>query len=163
MTEPSSDIVIYTAEDGRTRVDARFSDETIWLTQAQIVDLFQTSKANVSEHIRHVFEDGELSPVSTVRDFRTVRSEGAREVTRTMTYYNLDVVIAVGYRIRSRVATHFRIWTAGVLKEYLRKGFAMNDQLLKQTGGGGYWRELLARIRDIRSSEKVFYRQLLDL
>jgi hypothetical protein len=161
--EPGGEIVIYQGDDGQTRLEARFVDETVWLTQAQIVDLFQTSKANVSEHIKHIFEDGELDQGATVRDFRTVRSEGGRQVARNLTYYNLDVILAVGYRIRSRVAARFRLWASDVLKEYIRKGFAMNDALLKQAGGGGYWRELLARIRDIRSSEKVFYRQLLDL
>ncbi|MDR1806935.1 MAG: virulence RhuM family protein [Propionibacteriaceae bacterium] len=161
--EPGGEIVIYRSDDGQTHLEARFVDETVWLTQAQIVDLFQTSKANVSEHIKHIFDDGELDPGATVRDFRTVRVEGGREVARNLAYYSLDVILAVGYRVRSRVATQFRTWASDVLKEYLRKGFAMNDALLKQAGGGGYWRELLARIRDIRSSEKVFYRQLLDL
>jgi len=163
FTKHGGEIVIYQGDDGETRIEARFLDESVWLTQAQIVELFQTSKANVSEHISNIYGDGELSQEATVRDFRTVRIEGSREVTRTITHYNLDVVLAVGYRIRSRVATRFRIWATDILKEYLRKGFAMNDALLKQAGGGGYWRELLSRIRDIRSSEKVFYRQLLDL
>jgi hypothetical protein len=158
--EPGGEIVIYRSDDGLTHLDARFVDETVWLTQAQIVDLFQTSKANVSEHIKHIFEDGELDGESVVRKLRTTAADGKSYLTA---YYSLDVILAVGYRIRSRVAAQFRIWASDVLKEYLRKGFAMNDTLLKQAGGGGYWRELLDRIRDIRSSEKVFYRQLLDL
>ncbi|MDR0847849.1 MAG: virulence RhuM family protein [Propionibacteriaceae bacterium] len=158
--QPVGEIVIYRTDDGLTRIETRFIDETVWLTQAQIVDLFQTSKANVSEHIKHIFEDRELAEDSVVRKFRTTASDGKSYM---VAHYNLDMVLAVGYRVRSGLATHFRIWATGVLKEYLRKGFAMNDALLKQEGGGSYWRELLARIRDIRSSEKVFYRQLLDL
>jgi len=157
---PSGEIVIYQGEDGLTRIEARFIDETVWLTQAQIVDLFQSTKSNISEHIGNIFRDGELDEDSVVRKFRTTAADGK---TYQVNHYNLDMVLAVGYRVRSRVATRFRIWATGVLKEYLRKGFAMNDALLKQAGGGGYWRELLSRIRDIRSSEKVFYRQLLDL
>jgi hypothetical protein len=160
---PSTAIVFYQTEDGQTRIDVRMADETVWLSQAQMVELFQSSKANVSEHIRHVFDEGELEAESTVRKFRTVRAEGEREVARDVVYYNLDVIISVGYRVKSLRGTQFRRWALGVLKEYVIKGFAMNDALLKQAGGGAYWRELLERIRDIRSSEKVFYRQVLDL
>ena len=128
-----------------------------------MIDLFQSSKANVSEHVKHVFEEGELEEEPTVRKFRTVRQEGDRQVVREVTHYNLDVVISVGYRVKSLRGTQFRRWALAILKEYLVKGFAMNDPLLKQAGGGHYWRELLERIRDIRSSEKVFYRQVLDL
>ena len=160
---PDSELVLYQTDDGQTRIDVRMADETVWLSQAQMVDLFQSSKANVSEHVKHVFEEGELDEASTVRRFRTVRQEGDREVVRALTYYNLDVIISVGYRVKSLRGTQFRRWALAVLKEYLTKGFAMNDALLKQAGGGSYWRELLERIRDIRSSEKVFYRQVLDL
>ena len=160
---PRTEIVLYQTDDGQTQIDVRMVDETVWLSQAQMVELFQSSKANISEHVANVFAEGELGEESTVRDFRTVRQEGSRQVTRQVTYYNLDVIISVGYRVKSLRGTQFRRWALGVLKEYLTKGFAMNDPLLKQAGGGSYWRELLERIRDIRSSEKVFYRQVLDL
>ena len=160
---PRTEIVLYQTEDGQTRIDVRMADETVWLTQAQMVELFQSSKANVSEHIKHVYEEGELDESSTVRKFRTVQDEGNRQVSREVAYYNLDVIISVGYRVKSLRGTQFRQWALGVLREYLVKGFSMNDALLKQAGGGAYWRELLDRIRDIRSSEKVFYRQVLDL
>jgi len=154
---------MYQTDDGHTRIDVRMADETVWLSQAQMVELFQSSKANISEHIANVFAEGELEEASTVRDFRTVQQEGDRQVTRQITYYNLDVIISVGYRVKSLRGTQFRRWALAILKEYLVKGFAMNDPLLKRAGGGTYWRELLERIRDIRSSEKVFYRQVLDL
>ncbi|MCL2466109.1 MAG: virulence RhuM family protein [Micrococcales bacterium] len=157
---PPSQIVWYQTDDGRTRVDVRMVDETVWLSQAQMVELFQSSKANVSEHIKHVFDEGELEEEAVVRKFRTTASDGK---TYQVTHYNLDVIISVGYRVKSLRGTQFRRWALGVLKEYLTKGFAMNDPLLKEAGGGSYWRELLDRIRDIRSSEKVFYRQVLDL
>jgi hypothetical protein len=157
---PSSEIVLYQTEDGQTRIDVRMVDETVWLSQAHMVELFQSSKANVSEHVKHVFEEGELEQESVVRRFRTTAADGK---TYQVTYYNLDVIISVGYRVKSLRGTQFRRWALGVLKEYLTKGFAMNDPLLKAAGGGSYWRELLDRIRDIRSSEKVFYRQVLDL
>ena len=160
---PPTEMVLYQSEDGQTRIDVRMVDETVWLSQAQMVDLFQSSKSNVSEHIRHVYEEGELEESATVRNFRTVQVEGSREVTRHVAHYNLDVIISVGYRVKSLRGTQFRQWALSILKEYLTKGFAMNDQLLKQVGGGSYWKELLDRIRDIRSSEKVFYRQVLDL
>jgi len=160
---PHTDIVLYQTDDGQTRIQVRMVDETVWLSQAQMVELFQSSKANVSEHINHVFEEGELDERATVRKFRTVQEEGDRQVTREVIYYNLDVIISVGYRVKSLRGTQFRRWALSVLREYLVKGFAMNDELLKQAGGGTYWRELLSRIRDIRSSEKVFYRQVLDL
>lgn len=161
--EPSSEILLYQREDGQPAIEVQLDDETVWVTQAQLVDLFQSSKANISEHIKNIFEEGEVDAAATVRDFRTVRQEGTRQVTRTLTYYNLDVILSVGYRVRSKVATQFRIWATERLREYLVKGFTMDDAKLKNLGGGTYWRELLERIRDIRSSEKVLYRQVLDL
>lgn len=159
----SSEILLYQRDDGRTAIEVRLDDETVWVTQAQLVELFQSSKANISEHISNIFDEGEVDPSATVREFRTVRQEGSRQVTRTLTYYNLDVVLSVGYRVRSKIATQFRIWATERLREYLVKGFTMDDAKLKNLGGGNYWRELLDRIRDIRSSEKVLYRQILDL
>lgn len=159
----SSEILLYQRDDGRTAIEVRLDGETVWVTQAQLVELFQSSKANISEHISNIFDEGEVDPSATVREFRTVRQEGSRQVTRTLTYYNLDVILSVGYRVRSKVATQFRIWATERLREYLVKGFTMDDAKLKSLGGGSYWRELLDRIRDIRSSEKVLYRQILDL
>ncbi|QLQ17039.1 MAG: virulence RhuM family protein [Micropruina sp.] len=164
VPEPSpGEIVIYQSDSGAPAIEVRLDDETVWVTQAQLVELFQSSKANISEHISNIFDEGEVDPSATVRDFRTVRTEGSREVTRTLTYYNLDVILSVGYRVRSKTATQFRIWATERLREYLVKGFTMDDAKLKTLGGGTYWRELLDRIRDIRSSEKVLYRQVLDL
>ena len=163
MKPENSEIIIYQTEDGRTRIDCRFDAETIWLTQAQMVDLFQTTKQNVSLHINNVFADGELVPEATVKEYLTVQKEGTRQVTRSVRHYNLDVIIAVGYRVKSLRGTQFRRWATGVLREYLQKGFSINDDFLKNMGGGVYWKELLERIRDIRASEKVMYRQILDL
>jgi len=160
---PQSEIVVYQADDGQTRIDVRMVDETVWLSLDQMAELFQRDKSTISRHIANVFIEGELERRGTVADFATVQAEGNRRVTRQVTYYNLDVIISVGYRVKSLRGTQFRRWALGVLKDYLTKGFAMNDPLLKQVGGGAYWRELLERIRDIRSSEKVFYRQVLDL
>ena len=157
------DVIIYQTDDGKTKIDVRFVDESVWLTQLQLVKLFDSSKANISEHIKNIYEEGELDEVSTVRKFRTVQIEGDREVTRTLTHYNLDMIISLGYRVKSIVATKFRRWATERLKEYLIKGFTMDDDRLKNLGGGNYWKELLERIRDIRSSEKVMYRQVLDL
>ena len=157
------DVIIYQAEDGKTKINVRFVDESVWLTQQQLVKLFDSSKANISEHIKNIYEEGELDEESTVRKFRTVQIEGEREVTRTVAHYNLDMIISVGYRVKSIVATKFRRWATERLKEYLIKGFTMDDDRLKNLGGGNYWKELLDRIRDIRSSEKVMYRQVLDL
>ena len=148
-------IVIYQAEDGITKINVHLEDETVWLTQAQLVELYQTSKSNVSEHIKHIFEDGELDEFSVVRNFRTTATDGKKY---NVTYYNLDMIISLGYRIKSAIATKFRIWATERLKEYIIKGFTMDDERLKQLGGGGYWKELLDRIRDIRSSEKLIYR-----
>lgn len=159
--DDSSNILIYQTQDGNTRIQVQLTDNTVWLTQADMVALFQSSKSNISEHIKHVFEEGELKPDSTVRKFRTVRTEGSRQIERELEYYNLDVIISVGYRVKSHRGTQFRIWATERLREYLIKGFTMNDELLKQ--GGGYFEELLDRIRDIRSSEKVFYRKVLEI
>ena len=163
MVENKGDIVIYKTQDGLTKINVKFEDETVWLTQSQLVELYQTSKSNISEHIKHIFEEGELSQESTVRNFRTVQIEGNREVSREQVYYNLDMIISLGYRVKSIVATQFRRWATELIKEYLKKGYALDDNRLKELGGGDYWKELLERIRDIRSSEKVMYRQVLDL
>ena len=157
------EIVIYQAYDGDTKIDVRFVDETVWLTQQQMADLFQSSRTNIVEHIQHIYEERELDEASTCRKFRQVRTEGSRQVTREIPYYNLDMIISLGYRVKSMIATHFRRWATERLKEYMVKGFTMDDERLKKLGGGNYWKELLARIRDIRSSEKVMYRQVLDL
>lgn len=156
-------IIIYQSEDGQTNIDVLLEDETVWLTQQQMSELFQTSRTNIVEHIKHIYEEGELEEVSTCRNFRQVREEGNRTVSRMMPFYNLDMIISLGYRVKSRVATQFRRWATAILKEYMVKGFALDDERLKGNGGGEYWKELLDRIRDIRSSEKVLYRQVLDL
>jgi len=158
-----SDVILYTTEDGKTQIDLHLKDGTVWLSQQQIADLFQTSKQNISKHTKAIYEDQELDERSTVNHQLTVQKEGSREVSRTLTLYNLDVILAVGYRVRSARGVEFRRYASTVLKEYLEKGFAMNDERLKNLGGGNYWKELLDRIRDIRSSEKVMYRQVLDL
>ena len=157
------DVIIYQAEDGKTKIDVRFVDETVWLSQQQMVELFKTSRTNIVEHIAHIYEEGELDEISTCRKFRQVRQEGNRTVSRELPFYNLDMIISLGYRVKSIIATHFRRWATERLKEYLIKGFTMDDDRLKNLGGGNYWKELLDRIRDIRSSEKVMYRQVLDL
>ena len=161
--ENQGDIVIYQTEDGDTKIDVRFVDETVWLTQQQMAELFQSSRTNIVEHIQHIYEEGELDEASTCRKFRQVRTEGSRQVTREIPYYNLDMIISLGYRVKSMIATNFRRWATERLKEYMVKGFTMDDERLKNLGGGNYWKELLNRIRDIRSSEKVMYRQVLDL
>lgn len=155
-----SEIIIYQTEEGNTKIDVKFEDETVWLTQAQLCELYQTSKSNISEHIKHIFEEGELDEVSVVRKFRTTGADGKNY---NITHYNLDMIISLGYRVKSKIATNFRRWATERLKEYMIKGFTMDDERLKNLGGGGYWKELLDRIRDIRSSEKVMYRQVLDL
>ena len=154
------EIILYQTEDGLTKIDVRFEDETVWLTQAQLCDLYKTSKSNISEHIKHIFAEGELSEEAVIRKFRTTASDGK---TYNVSYYNLDMIISLGYRVKSMVATRFRQWATARLKEYMIKGFALDDERLKGHGGGDYWKELLDRIRDIRSSEKVMYRQVLDL
>ena len=160
MAENKGDIVIYKTQDGLTKINVKFEDETVWLTQAQLVELYQTSKSNISEHIKHIFEEQELDEKSVVRNFRTTASDGKDYNTK---FYNLDMIISLGYRVKSIVATQFRRWATELIKEYLKKGYALDDNRLKELGGGDYWKELLERIRDIRSSEKVMYRQVLDL
>ena len=160
MKEINNSIVIYQSEDGKVHLDVVYNEETMWLTQQQLCELYQTSKSNVSEHIKHIFEDEELIESSVVRKFRTTASDGK---TYEVNHYNLDMILSLGYRVRSVTATRFRQWATERLKEYIIKGFTMDDERLKQLGGGNYWKELLDRIRDIRSSEKVMYRQVLDL
>jgi hypothetical protein len=158
--ENKGELIIYQDKENNISVTVRLEDENVWLTQANLVDLYQSSKSNVSEHIKHIFEEGELDENSVVRKFRTTAADGKNYDTA---YYNLDLIISLGYRIKSHIATQFRIWATQRLKEYIIKGFTMDDERLKNVGGGGYWYELLNRIRDIRSSEKVLYRQVLDL
>ena len=157
------EVLIYQTEDGLTKIDVSMQDETVWLTQQQMADLYQTSRTNVVEHIKHIYEERELEEHSTCRNFRQVRKEGNRDVTREMPFYNLDMIISLGYRVKSGIATNFRRWATERLKEYIKKGFVMDDDRLKELGGGGYFKELLERIRDIRASEKVFYRQVLEI
>lgn len=159
-SENLGEIIIYENANGQAKIDVKIYDETVWLTQAQLVQLYQTSKSNISEHIKHIFEEGELEESSVVRDFRTTASDGKNYNTK---FYNLDMIISLGYRVKSQIATRFRIWATERLKEYMIKGFAIDDERLKGNAGGNYWKELLDRIRDIRSSEKVLYRQVLDL
>lgn len=155
-----ADFIIFKTQDEKISVDVRFEDETVWLTQDQMAMLFDKAKSTISEHIKHIFEEGELEENSVVRKFRTTASDGKKY---EVNYYNLDVIISVGYRVKSLRGTQFRQWATKRLNEYIRKGFAMDDERLKNLGGGGYWKELLQRIRDIRASEKVFYRQVLDI
>lgn len=159
----SGEIIIYEGADGESNIEVRMQGETVWLSQSQLVELFQSSKANVSEHIKNIFTEKELQKEATVRNFRTVQNEGSRGVSRDIEHYNLDMIISLGYRIKSDIATRFRQWATARLREYLISGFTMNDEFLKNNGGGLYWKKLLSRIRDIRSSEKMLYRQVLDL
>ena len=154
------EIYIYQTEDGKTKLSVNLQNETVWLSLDQMAELFQRDKSTVSRHIKNVFEEGELNAGSVVANFATTASDGK---TYQVDYYNLDVIISVGYRVKSKRGTQFRIWANSVLKEYIKKGFALDDERLKGNGGGNYWKELLDRIRDIRSSEKVLYRQVLDL
>jgi hypothetical protein len=163
MAMEQSQLVIYQSEDGKVKIETRMEGETIWLTQKLMAELFQTTPQNITIHLKNIFEEGELSEDSTCKEFLQVQREGKREVKRQQKYYNLDAILSVGYRIKSHVATRFRQWATARLKEYLVKGFTMNDELLKQAGGGNYFDELLQRIRDIRSSEKVFWRKVLDI
>lgn len=158
--EENNRILIYTDGSGLTRIDVKLEEDTLWLTQAQMCELYQTSKSNVSEHIKHIFEEGELQEEAVVRKFRTTAADGKSYL---MTFYNLDMIIALGYRVRSIIATRFRQWATERLKEYIVKGFTLDDERLKKLGGGGYWKELLERIRDIRATEKVLYRQVLEI
>lgn len=158
-----SSFILFKTEDDKISVDVRFEDETVWLSQDQMAELFGKGRSTITEHIANVFDEGELEQNRTCRKFRQVRQEGKRMVEREIDYYNLDVIISVGYRVKSLRGTQFRIWATKRLNEYIRKGFTMDDERLKNLGGGGYWKELLQRIRDIRASEKVFYRQVLDI
>ncbi len=160
---PSSEIILYQTQDQQTRVEVRFRGETAWLSLNQMAELFQRDKSVISKHIKNVFDEGELSAEGTVAKHATVQQEGNREVSREIEFYNLDVVISVGYRVKSHRGTQFRIWATQRLREYLVKGFTMDDERLKESGGGNYFDELLERIRDIRSSEKVFWRKVLDI
>ena len=163
MTQDKGNIIVYNTEDGNAKIEVRLENENVWLTQQQMAELYQSSRTNVVEHIKHIYEEQELDESSTCRKFRQVQTEGNRQVSRELPFYNLDMIISLGYRIKSRIATKFRIWATERLKEYIIKGFTMDDERLKNLGGGNYWHELLNRIRDIRSSEKVMYRQVLDL
>ena len=158
-----SELVLYTSNDGRTRLDLRIEGQTVWLTQLEIAELFQTTKQNVSLHAKNIFEDGELPPEATVKESLTVQTEGKREVQRTILLCNLDLILAIGYRVRSPRGVQFRQWASTHLKEYLVKGFVMDDERLKNPGGWDYFDELLARIREIRASEKRSYQKVRDL
>ena len=158
-----NDIIIYNTEDGKAKINLQYEDGTVWLSQLEIAELFQTTKQNVSKHVKALYLEGELEERATVNYKLTVQQEGNRKISRKLAYYNLDMILAIGYRVRSIRGVQFRNYASNVLKEYLIKGFAMDDERLKNLGGGNYFKELLERIRDIRSSEKVFYRQVLDL
>ena len=163
LAEDKGQILLYKTPDGESRIEVRLQDETVWLSLDQMAELFQRNKSTISRHIKNVFEEGELQPETTVAFFATVQTEGKRKVERDIAYYNLDMIISVGYRVHSYRGVQFRMWATGVLKEYIVKGFALNDELLKNAGRGNYFDELLARIRDIRSSEKIFYRKVLEI
>lgn len=158
--KPETNIIMYTTEDGLTKIEANFDDETVWLSIDQMAELFQRDKSTISRHIKNVFAEGELNRDTVVANFATTASDGK---TYQVVYYNLDVIISVGYRVKSHRGTQFRIWAMGILKEYMKKGFALDDKRLKNLGGGNYFDELLDRIRDIRSSEKVFWRKVLEI
>lgn len=162
-TGNSSAFILFKTEDESVSVDVLLEDETVWLTQKQMAVLFDKNVMTINEHIKNIYNEGELTENSTIRKFLIVQKEGSREVSREVLSYNLDVIISVGYRVKSLRGTQFRIWATKRLNEYIRKGFTMDDERLKNLGGGGYWKELLQRIRDIRASEKVFYRQVLDI
>lgn len=163
MANDKGQILLYQTPDGESRIEVRLQGETVWLSLEQMAELFQRNKSTISRHIKNVFEEGELQPNTTVAFIATVQMEGKRKVERDIAYYNLDMIISVGYRVHSYRGVQFRMWATKVLKEYIVKGFALNDDLLKRAGGGNYFDELLARIRDIRSSEKVFYRKVLEI
>ena len=163
MAKENREVIIYRSADGLSELSVHLEHEDVWLTQKQLGELYQAAKSTVSEHIKNIYADEELTPEATVRKIRTVQQEGNRAVSRDLDYYNLDMIIALGYRINSKIATRFRQWATIRLKEYIVKGFTLDDERLKNLGGGNYWKELLDRIRDIRSSEKVMYRQVLDL
>ena len=157
------EFLLYQTEDGQTRIECQFAGESIWLSQALMAELFQLTVPTINEHLKNLYEEGEIEPDPTIRKFRIVRQEGSRQVARQIDHYSLDAILAVGYRVRSHRGTQFRIWATERLREYVVKGFVMDDARLKQAGGGQYFEELLARIRDIRSSERVFWRKLLDI
>jgi len=161
--KPDSKILLYQTEDGQTRIQVRLENETVWLSLNQMAELFQRDKSVISRHISNIFKEGELARGATVAKYATVQQEGGREVSRDVEYFNLDVIISVGYRVKSHRGTQFRIWATQRLREYIIKGFTLDDERLKQAGGGNYFDELLARIRDIRSSEKVFWRKVLGI
>ena len=155
--------LLYQTPDGDSQIEVKLQNDTVWLSLDQMAELFQRNKSTISRHIKNVLEDGELQEEATIANFATVQNEGTRKVERVIAYYNLDMIISVGYRVHSYRGVQFSIWATKVLKEYIVKGFAMNDDLLKRAGGGNYFDELLARIRDIRSSEKMFYRKVLEI
>ncbi len=159
----NSNMIMYTTEDGLTKIDVTFDEDTVWLSLEQMAELFQRDKSTISRHIKNIFSEGELRQEATVAKFATVQIEGSRQVSRDIEYYNLDVIISVGYRVKSLRGTQFRIWASSILKEYMKKGFVLDDDRLKRLGGGNYFDELLSRIRDIRSSEKVFWRKVLEI
>jgi len=161
--EQKGELILYQAEDETTKIEVRLENENVWLTQKMMAELFQTTPQNITIHLKNIFDEGELQKDATCKDFLQVQNEGARKVERKQKFYNLDVIISVGYRIKSHIATKFRIWATARLKEYMIKGFTIDSDRLKKLGGGNYWKELLDEIRDIRSSEKVLYRQVLDL
>jgi len=158
-----SDILLYQTEDGKTHIEVKLQDETVWLSQKLMAELFQRDVRTINDHIKNIYTEGELSHESTIRKYRIVQTEGTRQIYREVDFYNLDVIISVGYRVKSHRGTQFRIWATQRLREYIIKGFTLDDERLKQIGGGNYFDELLARIRDIRSSEKVFWRKVLDI
>ena len=157
------EMILYQTEDGKTRIEVKLQDETVWLTLSQMAELFQVDKSGISRHLKNIYGSGELKPEATIANFATVQNEGARSVQRTLEYYNLDAIISVGYRVNSIRGTQFRMWATQRLREYIIKGFTLDDERLKQAGGGNYFDELLARIRDIRSSEKVFWLKVLGI
>ena len=161
--ESGGEFLLYQTEDGRSRIEVRLQGETVWLTINQMAELFQIDKSGISRHLKNIYESGELVQEATVANFATVQTEGSRSVRRELEHYNLDAIISVGYRVNSIRGTQFRIWATQRLREYIVKGFTLDDERLKEVGGGNYFDELLARIRDIRSSEKVFWRKVLDI
>lgn len=163
MEQDNGEILLYQTADGNSKIEVTLVNETVWLTIDQMAELFQRNKSTISRHIKNILESGELNQSATVAFFATVQTEGGREVKRSVQYFNLDMIISVGYRVNSYRGVQFRMWATNILKEYLIKGFAMNDELLKRAGGGNYFDELLSRIRDIRSSEKIFYRKILEI
>lgn len=167
MTEENlpekTEFLFYQSEDGRLKLEVRLQDETLWMTQSDMANLFQCSTDNISLHLKNIYEEGELTHEATTEEFSVVRMEGSRQIRRNLKFYNLDMIVSLGYRVKSHIATRFRIWATQRLREYIIKGFTMDDERLKRAGGGNYFEELLARIRDIRSSEKVFWRKVLDI